>query len=84
MTGIEPGRGSVRVSTDGDEITARACVVAAGAWGRALLAGAEIELPVVPTRETVTYFRLPDPMSCRPSSTMPCRTPRSTACSGRG
>ena len=59
VTGIEPGRGSVRVSTDGDEITAGACVVAAGAWGRALLAGAEIELPVVPTRETVTYFNLP-------------------------
>ena len=37
VTGIEPRRGSVRVSTDGDEITARACVVAAGAWGRALL-----------------------------------------------
>ena len=66
VTGIEPGRGSVRVSTDGDEITAGACVVAAGAWGRALLAGAEIELPVVPTRETVTYFGLPDPMRLPP------------------
>ena len=66
VTGIEPRRGSVRVSTDGDEITAGACVVAAGAWGRALLAGAEIELPVVPTRETVTYFGLPDPMRLPP------------------
>ena len=66
VTGIEPGRGSVRVSTDGDEITAGACVVAAGAWGRALLAGAGIELPVVPTRETVTYFSLPDALSLPP------------------
>ena len=66
VTGIEPGHGSVRVSTDGDEITAGACVVAAGAWGRALLAEAEIELPVLPTRETVTYFGLPDPMSLPP------------------
>ena len=62
----------------------RACVVAAGAWGRALLAGAEIELPVVPTRETVTYFGLPDALACRRSSTTPSRTPRSTGCSGPG
>jgi len=66
VTGVEPGRGSVRVSTDGDEITAGACVVAAGAWSRALLAGAGIELPVVPTRETVTYFNLPDALSLPP------------------
>src|SRR6478735_6951321 len=33
---------------------------------RALLAGAEIELPVVPTRETVTYFNLPDALSLPP------------------
>ncbi len=66
VTAIEPGHGSVRVSTDGDEITAGACVVAAGAWSRGLLAGAEIELPVVPTCETVSYFRLPDPTSLPP------------------
>ena len=63
---IEPGAGSVRVTTDGDEITARACVVAAGAWVRTLLAGAAIELPVVPTRETVTYFDIPDPLALPP------------------
>ena len=34
VTGIEPGRGSVRISTDGDEITANACVVAAGRLGQ--------------------------------------------------
>ncbi len=65
-TGIVAGADSVRISTDGDEITARACVVAAGAWGRTLLAGAEIELPVVPTRETVTYFSLADAVDLPP------------------
>jgi sarcosine oxidase len=66
VTGIDLDRGSVRIRTDGDEIVARACVVAAGAWARDLLSGVEIELPVVPTRETVTYFRLPDPLALPP------------------
>lgn len=66
VTGIERGLGLVRIRTDGDEISARACVVAAGAWARDLLSGVEIELPVVPTRETVTYFRLPDPLALPP------------------
>jgi sarcosine oxidase len=66
VTAIEPVRGAVRVATDGDEYTARACVVAAGAWARGLLAGAEIELPVIPTRETVAYFRHPDPLAVPP------------------
>ena len=60
VTGIEPGPGSVLVATETGEIRARACVVAAGAWARGLLSGAEIELAVVPTRETVAFFRLPD------------------------
>ena len=59
---IEPSRHAVRVITDGDEIVAQACVVAAGAWARGLLAGAGIELAVVPTRETVAYFDLPTAM----------------------
>ena len=66
VMGMELGRGSVRIRTDGDAIVARACVVAAGAWARDLLSGVEIELPVVPTRETVTYFRLPDPLALPP------------------
>ena len=66
VTGIELERGSVRIRTDGDEIMARACVVAAGAWARDLLSGVEIELAVVPTRETVAYFRLPDPFALPP------------------
>ena len=66
VTGLEAARGSVRVRTDGDEITANACVVAAGAWARGVLSGTEIELPVVPTRETVAYFHLADPLSLPP------------------
>jgi sarcosine oxidase len=52
-------RGAVRLATDGPELTARAVVVTAGAWAPGLLATAEIELPVVPTRETVVYHELP-------------------------
>jgi len=41
-----------------DDVDARALVVTAGPWARALLAQAGIELPVVETRETVLFFRL--------------------------
>ena len=63
VTAIELDSGAVRVLTDADEIVAQACVVAAGAWARNLLAGPGIELPVVPTRETVAFFRLPDALA---------------------
>jgi sarcosine oxidase len=66
VTGITEERGTVRVTTAGEDIVARACVVAAGAWARGLLEGAGIELPVIPTRETVTYFRLPDALDLPP------------------
>jgi len=46
------------VETDAGAIEADTVVVAAGAWARTLLRGAGIDLPVVPTRETVSYFRL--------------------------
>jgi sarcosine oxidase len=46
------------VETDRGPIEADTVVVAAGSWGRELLAGAGIELPVVPTRETVAYFHV--------------------------
>jgi sarcosine oxidase len=51
---LEP-RG-VRVLLDDDELAARAVVVTAGAWAPGLLAEVGIELPVVPTRETVVYL----------------------------
>ena len=52
-------RRSVRLTLDGEELTARAVVVAAGAWAPALLADLGIDLAVVPTRETVVYLDLP-------------------------
>lgn len=61
VTAIEPGSRCVVVRTERDEIVAGACVVAAGAWAPGLLAGIGIDLPVVPTRETVAYFGLDDP-----------------------
>jgi sarcosine oxidase len=51
-------RGEVRLATDGAELAARAVVVTAGAWAPRLLATAGVELPVVPTRETVVYLDL--------------------------
>jgi sarcosine oxidase len=53
-------RGRVRLELDRGDLTAGAVVVAAGAWAADLLATAGIELPVVPTRETVVYLELPN------------------------
>jgi sarcosine oxidase len=57
---LVPGDGGVRVETAAGGIDADLVVVAAGAWARRLLADAGIDLPVTPTRETVSYFRLAD------------------------
>jgi sarcosine oxidase len=51
-------RTAVHVVTDREEIRARAVVVAAGAWARYVLAPLEIDLPVIPTRETVVHVAL--------------------------
>jgi sarcosine oxidase len=56
---------SIVVDTDNGSVTARAAVVAAGAWAAPLLAGAGEELAVVPTRETVAHFPSDEPA-------MPC------------
>ncbi len=58
VTALEEADGAVRISGDGVDLRVGAAVVAAGAWARALLAPAGIELDVVPTRETVSYFEL--------------------------
>jgi sarcosine oxidase len=55
---LTPGDDGVRVVTERGSFEADVAVVAAGAWAKELLAGAGIELPVVPTRETVAYFEL--------------------------
>ena len=59
VTGLALGRGSVTLQLDKGELVARAVVVTAGAWAPRLLAGVGIDLPVVPTRETVVYLELP-------------------------
>lgn len=59
VTRLAFDRAAVRVSTTRDDIVARAVVVTAGAWAPALLQPLGIELPVVPTRETVAYFDVP-------------------------
>ena len=51
--------GAVVLDLGNEILKARAAVVAAGAWARALLAPTDYDLDVVPTRETVSYFELP-------------------------
>jgi sarcosine oxidase len=73
---LTPERFLVRVELEQRVVSARAVVVTAGAWAPELLGTAGIDLPVVPTRETVVYLhhdgadelppvidyaRLPDP-----------------------
>jgi len=50
----------VDVLTGGETYRSRVAVITAGSWARGLLAGIGIELPVVPSRETVAFFRVPD------------------------
>lgn len=56
---IETEPRAVHVHAGDRSIAARAVVVTAGSWARQLLDPLAIELPVVPTRETVSYFSLP-------------------------
>lgn len=58
VVGIDPEGDGVRLATMAGEVRARAAVVTAGPWARSLLATAGIDLRVIPTRETVAYFRL--------------------------
>lgn len=51
------------LTTDGDTYSAEVAVVAAGAWAKDLLGPLGIDLPVVPTRETVTYFSMADELA---------------------
>jgi sarcosine oxidase len=59
VTGLALGRGSVHVRLEQNELVAEVVVVTAGAWAPRLLATVGIDLPVVPTRETVVYLDLP-------------------------
>lgn len=53
------GRRAVELELDRGTLSARAVAVVAGAWSSGLLSGAGVELPVVPTRETVLYLDAP-------------------------
>ena len=55
---IEVGDTAIAVTSEGDKIEADVAVVTAGGWASSLLATAGIDLPVRPTRETVSYFEL--------------------------
>jgi sarcosine oxidase len=48
------------IETEDGAYRARVAVVTAGAWARSLLAGAGMDIPTTPSRETVAYFRLPE------------------------
>jgi len=56
---VDVGPRAVRVRTPEQAIDAAAVVIAAGAWGRGLLDPLGVDLAVVPTRETVSYFASP-------------------------
>jgi len=55
---IETSTAGIVVATEVGAFAAGAVVVTAGAWARALLEPCGITLPVVVTRETVTYYAL--------------------------
>ncbi|MDQ4004954.1 MAG: FAD-dependent oxidoreductase, partial [Actinomycetota bacterium] len=57
VTALEVSADGVDVRTEDEVFRSRVAAVTAGAWARGLLAGARIDLPVRPTRETVAYFR---------------------------
>jgi sarcosine oxidase len=60
VTAVEAAGDRARVVVGGETIEAPVAVVTAGAWARGLLAGAGIDIPTRPTRETVSYFRIED------------------------
>ncbi len=60
---VEPNDATAVIRTEGETYRVRRAVVTAGAWIRPLLVRAGIDVPVVPTRETVAYFSHDDEMS---------------------
>src|SRR5437764_620221 len=55
---LAPDAEGVTIHTDQGAVRADVVLVTAGAWARDLLAGAGIDLPTRPTRETVAYFAI--------------------------
>ncbi len=56
---ISDERAGARIDSSAGTIRCRVVVVAAGAWSAGLLRPLGIELPVIPTRETVAHFAAP-------------------------
>jgi sarcosine oxidase len=56
VTTIRPNQDGAEVITKRDTLHANVVVVTAGAWARPLLAGTDVDLPVTPSRETVSFF----------------------------
>ena len=59
VLGLSLGRRSVELQLERGTLVARAVVVTAGAWASELLEQVDVDLPVVPTRETVVYLDVP-------------------------
>jgi sarcosine oxidase len=57
---IVPRGDTVEVRTPGERHRAAVVILTAGAWVRPLAATAGIDVPVIPSRETVSYYRLSD------------------------
>jgi sarcosine oxidase len=60
VLGIRSSGDRVEVMTADQTFRARTAIVTAGSWARGLLEGVGIDLPVVPSRETVAFFALKD------------------------
>lgn len=60
VLGLRSSDDRVEVTTAGETFRARMAIVTAGSWARGLLEGVGIDLPVVPSRETVAFFALKD------------------------
>ncbi|MDQ3646545.1 MAG: FAD-dependent oxidoreductase, partial [Actinomycetota bacterium] len=60
VTHLVDGPDSVEIDTPAGILSASVAVVTAGAWARPLLATCGLDLPTIPTRETVTYFATQD------------------------
>ena len=63
---LTPERLWVKAEIGSRTVAARAVVVTAGAWAPELLGTAGIDLPVIPTRETIVYLELPGAMELPP------------------
>jgi sarcosine oxidase len=59
VLGLRPAGEQVEVSTADESFRAPVAVVTAGAWARPLLSGTGIDLPLIPSRETVGFFPSP-------------------------